>query len=100
MKDQSRCREKIEGSTGRRRTYTCIECHLKFQEDRLSPLLEFDRICSICRINTHFYTFTNKRTGKDTQVRASNVELATLRAQAISHNLTFKLPQPTQGYGG
>ena len=89
----TRSREYREGCKGRRRTYTCTECAKSFQEDRLSPLPEIDRVCPLCRINTHIYIFTNQRSGKDVQVRASNVELATLRAMDISPNLTFKIPQ-------
>ncbi len=96
MKNLSHCREKAEGSIGRRRTYSCTECQNNFQEDRLNPLPDIDKVCPKCRINTYVYTFINKRTGKDTQVRASNVELATLRAWDISSNLTFKIPQPIQ----
>ncbi len=100
MKNISRCREKMEGSLGRRRTYTCRECNARFQEDRLSPLPVLDRVCPMCRINTNVYTFTNQGVGKDSQVRASNVEIATLRAWEINPNLTFKIPQPTQENGG
>ncbi len=100
MKNLSRSREKMEGCIGRRRTYSCTECQKSFQEERLSPLPEIDKVCPMCRINTHVYTFTNQRSGKDIQVRASNVELATLRAFDISPNLTFKIPQATQGNGG
>jgi len=89
-------REYREGSIGRRRTYSCTECHVKFQENRLISLPDIDKVCPKCRINTHVYTFTNKRTGIDKQVRASSVELATLRAWGISRNLTFKIPLPVQ----
>lgn len=95
MKNLSRCREKKEGSTGRRRTYSCTECQIKFQDDRLTPLPEVDRVCSYCRTITYVYTFTNKRTGKDTQVRARTAEAATMKAWRISPNLTFKIPQPS-----
>ncbi len=33
MKDTSRCREKVEGWTGRRRNYICRRCGEKFQHD-------------------------------------------------------------------
>jgi len=90
----TRCREYKEGCIGRRRTYICQKCGAKFQEDRLTSLPEIDRVCPECREHTHVYTFTNKRTGKDVQVRAPNAELATLRAWEINPNLTFKIPQP------
>lgn len=89
----TRCREYREGWTGRRRNYFCRECGHTFQSDTSSSLQEIDRVCPDCRSHTAVYTFTNKRTGKDTQVRASNAELATLRAWQINKNLTFKIPQ-------
>lgn len=91
MINTSRCREKTEGWLGRRRNFICSECHQKFQTDTLNPLPEIDRVCFTCRVRTYVYTFTNTKTGRDKQVRASNVELATLRAWRISPNLTFKI---------
>lgn len=94
MINTSRCRQKAEGWLGRRKTYTCTECREQFQADTLNPLPEIDRVCPYCKKNTYAYTFTNVKTGKDKQVRASDAELATLRAWQISPNLTFKVPQP------
>jgi len=98
MINTSRCREKTEGWLGRRREYQCHECHARFQVDTLNPLPKIDRVCPDCRRRTQVYIFTDKRTGKDKQVRASNTELATLRAWNINRNLTFKIPQPTEIY--
>ncbi len=92
MKNISRCRERIEGWLGRKRNYTCQECKVKFQTDTLSPLPIIDRVCPSCKSRTYIYTFTDKQTGEDKQIRASNAELATLRAWKINPNLTFKLP--------
>lgn len=90
----TRSRECKEGWGGRRRNYICIECHTKFQVDTLSPLPQIERVCPNCRERTYIYTFTNTRTGRDKQIRASDVELATLRAWGISPHLTFKITQP------
>ncbi len=90
----TRCREYREGWLGRRRSYTCRECGIKFEEDKLSPLPEIDRVCPDCRKRTYVYTFVNKRSGKELLIRASDAELATVRAWKISPNLTFKVPQP------
>jgi hypothetical protein len=49
MQNTSRCREKMEGRIGRRRTYKCRGCGKKFQEDRLGPLPIEERICDDCR---------------------------------------------------
>lgn len=92
MITNTRCREYREGWLGRRRMYRCSECHNKFQVDTLNPLPQIEHVCLDCRKRTNVYTFTNKRTGKDMQIRASDAELATLRAWEISHNLTFKIP--------
>lgn len=43
--------------------------------------------------NEYSYTFINKVTGEEIQVRASDAELATLKAWQINQNLTFKIPQ-------
>lgn len=86
----TRCREFIEGWLGRRRQYRCRECGEDFTEDRIKPLAEIDRVCNKCMKRTYVYTFINKHTGKETQVRAADVELATLRAWEISPSLTFK----------
>lgn len=91
----TRCREYKEASVGRRRSYRCRECGLKFQEERLTPLPKSERICHHCT-NGYSYTFTDKITGKDRTVKASDSELATLRAWKINPNLTFKIPQPTE----
>lgn len=90
----TRRREYREAWLGRRRTYSCRECEEKFQEDRLSPLPEIDRVCPECRARTCAYTFTNPKNGKELQIRASHAELATVRAWRINPNLTFKIPQP------
>lgn len=92
MKNISRRREKIEGWNGRKRNYTCRECGVKFQVDTLAPLSVIDRVCPNCKSRTYIYTFTDKQTGEDKQIRASNAELAILRAWKINPNLTFKLP--------
>lgn len=94
MINTSRCREKDEGWLGRRRTYTCPKCKARFQEDETTLLPNIDRFCPDCKKNTYIYTFINKRTGKDTQIRATDSEMATLKAWRISSNLTFKVPQP------
>jgi len=86
-------REYKEGCLGRRRSYSCRECGIKFQVDTLGSLPEIERACPKCRERTYVYTFINKKTGRDLQVRASDVELATLRAFKINRNLTFKIPQ-------
>lgn len=90
----TRNREYREGWLGRRRTYQCRECGIKFQTDILNPLPEIDRVCPDCRKRTMVFTFVNKNTGKEKQVRAGDVELATLKAWKINCNLTFKVPQP------
>lgn len=100
MKNYSRCREKMEGRLGRRRTYRCIECNKIIQIDTLNPLPEIDRVCLYCRMSTSVYVFVNKRSGKELQIRAHDAELATLRAWEISTNLTFKVPQPDLVDGG
>ena len=91
---ETKCREYREGWVGRRRKYICRECHTKFQADTLKPLPEIDRVCFYCRIRTSVYTFVDKVTGKETQIRASHGELASLRAWKINPNLTFKIPAP------
>lgn len=88
----TRSREYKEGWLGRRRTYHCTECNDKFQVDTLHSLPKIDRVCPVCRLITSAYTFVNKR-GKEVLVRASNAELATLRAWNKDHTLTFKVPQ-------
>ncbi len=75
------------------RTYTCHECGKKFQTDRLTPLPVIDMVCDDCKRRTNIYIFTNRKTGNDVVVRASEVELATLRAWQIDSNLPFKVPQ-------
>lgn len=89
MNNTSRCREKIEGRISRRRTYRCRTCNSHFQVDSLHALDEANRICPDCR--GYVYTFTDKRTGEEQEIRASNIELATLRAWRINPNLTFKV---------
>ncbi len=89
----TRSREYREEELGRKRNYICRECHANFQIDILNSLPEIDRVCPDCRNRTYVYTFTNKGTGKDTQIRASDVTLATLRAWKINNNLTFKMPE-------
>lgn len=93
MQNQSRCREKVEGWTGRRRSYTCRECNISFQIDTLKSLPEIDRVCPDCRERTSVYTFVDKQTGKDVLIRAGDAELATLRAWRRNPKLTFKVPQ-------
>ena len=95
MQNLSQCREKTEGWLGRKRTYICRQCHLKFQVDRLAPLPKNERICHHCK-DGYPFTFTAKQTGQDVVVKASDSELATLRAWQINPNLTFKVPQPKQ----
>lgn len=89
----TRCREYREGWLGRRRTYYCVECQKLIHVDTLNPIPKIDRVCSECRMSTSVYTFVNKRSGKELQIRAHDAELATLRAWKISTNLTFKIPQ-------
>ncbi len=92
MKNTSRCREKIEGWNGRKRNYICRECGVTFQVDTLASLPIIDRVCPDCKSRTCIYTFTDKQTEEDKEIRAPDVELATLRAWKINPNLTFKLP--------
>ena len=96
MQNLSRCKEKISGQIGRRRTYTCTECHLEFQEELMNPLPEKGRICRHCRYG-YSYTFTDKETGQDIVVKATDSELATMRAWKINPNLTFKMTRPSEG---
>ena len=49
MRPTTRSREYREGWIGRRRTYKCRECGLKFQVDTREPLPEKDRVCQVCR---------------------------------------------------
>ena len=93
MINLSRCREKVEGWRGRKRTYKCIECQTKFQVDTLEPLPKHERLCTYCNTHTSLYIFIDKNTGKEKQIRASSPELATLRAWDINPNLTVKIPQ-------
>ena len=93
MINTSRCRQKVEGWRGRKRTYQCIECYKEFQVDTLNPLPVNMRVCPNCLAHTALYTFIDKRTGKEKEVRASSAELATARAWEINPNLTFKVPQ-------
>ena len=93
MQNTSRCREKVEGWRGRRRTYKCMECQTKLHVDTLNPLPKDNRLCDYCQRHTFLYTFVNKKTGKERQVRASSVELATLRAWDINSNLTIKMSE-------
>jgi len=79
-----------EGWQGRRRTYRCRECGVKYQVDTLNPIPTKERICPFCQENTIPFTFVNKITGKERVVRAGDAELATLRAWRINPNLTFK----------
>jgi len=48
---QTRCRTYREGWQGRRRTYSCRQCSLKFQVDTLNSLPEKERICTECKSN-------------------------------------------------
>ena len=48
MQNLSRCREKVEGWTGRRRNYKCVFCKAKFQHDG-GQLPEKARVCGPCR---------------------------------------------------
>jgi len=93
MINTSRCREKIEGWRGRRRTYICLACGDKFQVDTLESLPKGEKLCSHCQDNTYPYMFTDKETGIDKEIRASSAEFATLRAWNINPKLTFKIPQ-------
>lgn len=86
----TRNREFRQGWIGRRRNYTCRECAIKFQVDTLGSWPEIDRVCPECRRRTRVYTFVNPKNGREVQVRASDAELATLRAWRINPNLTFK----------
>ena len=90
MKTETRSRAVKEGWQGRRRTYKCRECDNKFQVDTLSPLPIKDRFCPSCLKNTIPFTFINRVTSKEYVIRASDAELATLRAWKINSNLTFK----------
>ncbi len=96
MINYSQCKEKMNGSLGRWRTYHCTECRQEITVETLNPLPKIEQCCSNCKSNTGIYTFINKRSSKELQIRASNAELATLRAFAISPNLTFKIPQPNE----
>ncbi len=49
MINYSRCREKMEGRRGRRRTYRCRKCQTKFRVDLLRPLPIKERICPDCK---------------------------------------------------
>ncbi len=89
MRDTSHCREKTQGWLGRRRTYRCRECKAKFQVDTLRPVPVKERRCYVCK-HSYAYTFKDKTTGAETVVKASDVELATLRAWQVNPNLTFK----------
>lgn len=91
MINHSRRREKMEGIVSRRRTLHCSECGKDIQADSLNSIPEIDRVCSDCRMTTGVYTFVNKRSGKELQIRAPDAELATLRAWGISPNLTLKI---------
>lgn len=71
--------------------YICIECGKEFRVDTLEPLPENERLCLYCRENTYLYTFTDKLTGKEIEVRASSAELATLRAWKRNKNLSYKI---------
>jgi len=87
----TRCREYKEGWKGRKRTYKCRECGEKFQVDTLNALPLEDRICPPCKERTHVYTFIDKQTGKECEVRAVDPELATLRAKHFNYKLKFKV---------
>lgn len=89
MLNTSHCKETY-GRLGRRRTYPCTECKLKFQVETLNPLPEIERVCPECKKHTYVYTFINSKSGKEVQIRASDAELATLRAWEKNKNLTFK----------
>lgn len=92
----TRSREFREGWRGRRRNYKCRECSATFQVDTLNPLPEIDRVCPACRERTYVYTFVNRKTGKEQQIRAADITLATLRAWDINRDLSFK-PTPEGG---
>jgi len=87
----TKSREYRQGWLGRRRNYVCRECGEGFQVDTLNALPGIDRVCQICRLQTGIYTFVDKLTGKETKIRASDSELATLRSWAINPNLTYKV---------
>lgn len=87
MINTSRSRQKMEGWIGRRRTYRCRQCNLKFQVDTLNPLPIKDRICPECK--DYAYLFVDKD-GREVEVRANSAELATLRAWKINPELRFK----------
>lgn len=89
----TRSRAYREGWQGRRRCYHCRECGVKFQADILSPLSEIDKVCPECRNHTTVFTFVDKITGEEQLVRASDSELATLRAWNLNPNLTFKVKE-------
>lgn len=91
MNQTTRTREYTGAWLGRRRTYHCTECNEKFQVDTLASLPKIERVCPVCRIITNVYTFVDKK-GKEVLIRASNSELATLRAWSKNHDLTYKLP--------
>ena len=93
---QTRSRESREGWLGRRRTYQCRVCNNKYKVDTLNPLPEKERICPYCNA-TFPYTFTDKYTGQDIEIRAYSAEHATLKAWGINSNLAFKDPQPIKG---
>lgn len=89
----TRSREYRQGWLGRKRNYLCRECGVKFQVDTSGSLPEIDRVCPKCGERTYVYTFVDKRNGKEKQVRASNVQLATVRAWKTNPKLTFKIPK-------
>ncbi len=92
MDRPTRRREYKEGWLGRKRTYHCTECNSKFQVDTLNALPKIDRVCPSCRIITTVFTFVDNK-DKEVLIRASNSELATLRAWGKNCPLTFKAPQ-------
>ncbi len=53
VRNTSRCREKVEGWLGRRRTYRCRWCGRKFTVDTLAPLPEDRRVCGACLTNDY-----------------------------------------------
>ena len=90
MNPTTRTREYTGAWLGRRRSYHCTECNEKFRVDTLNSLALIDRVCPGCRIRTTVYTFVDQK-GKEVLIRASDSELATLRAWDKNRHLTFKI---------
>jgi len=54
----------------------------------MEPIPEINTVCHNCRIHTAIYIFVLN--DKEYQIRASDVELATLRAWKVNPDLKFK----------